>query len=72
LLQEPPLCAHDPEFDAIVVSEETVPGAHAINQVELGEHTPNDYGTASMITNMLALDQLTQSRLPATHPSGSG
>lgn len=32
-VQEPPLCAVDPEFDAIVVSEETVPGAHAINQV---------------------------------------
>lgn len=30
---EPPLCATDPEFDAIVVSEETVPGAHAINKV---------------------------------------
>ncbi|KAI3437923.1 hypothetical protein D9Q98_000368 [Chlorella vulgaris] len=30
---EPPLCAFDPEFDAIVVSEETVPGAHTINQV---------------------------------------
>ncbi|EFN55928.1 hypothetical protein CHLNCDRAFT_145198 [Chlorella variabilis] len=36
--KEPPLCAVDPEFDAIVVSEETVPGAHAINQTraELG------------------------------------
>lgn len=31
--QEPPLCATDPDFDAIVVSEETVPGAHAINKV---------------------------------------
>lgn len=31
--QEPPICATDPDFDAIVVSEETVPGAHAINQV---------------------------------------
>lgn len=30
--QEPPLCAFDPEFDAIVVSEETVQGAHTINQ----------------------------------------
>lgn len=36
--QEPPLCAVDPEFDAIVVSEETIPGAHAINKTraELG------------------------------------
>jgi len=32
-LQEPPICATDPAFDAIVVSEETVPGAHAINKV---------------------------------------
>lgn len=34
--QEPPLCAVDPEFDAIVVSEETIPGAHAINKVQKG------------------------------------
>ena len=32
-VQEPPAAATDPEFDAIVVSEETVSGAHAINRV---------------------------------------
>lgn len=36
--QEPPLCATDPDFDAIVVSEETVPGAHAINKVGSSQH----------------------------------
>jgi phosphopantetheine adenylyltransferase len=31
LLQEPPPAATDPGFEAIVVSEETIPGAEAIN-----------------------------------------
>lgn len=35
--QEPPLCATDPDFDAIVVSEETVPGAHAINKASTSQ-----------------------------------
>lgn len=30
--QVPPIAATDPEFDAIVVSEETIPGAEAINR----------------------------------------
>lgn len=38
LVQEPPVAATDPGFDAIVVSEETIPGALEINRVrsELG------------------------------------
>lgn len=54
VLQEPPLCAVDPEFDAIVVSQETLPGAIAINQVQDGWGSgaackPNTVSTGSFL-----------------------
>ena len=36
LLQVPPVAATDPSFEAIVVSEETIPGAEEINRVRAG------------------------------------
>ena len=35
-LQVPPVAATDPCFEAIVVSEETIPGAEEINRVRAG------------------------------------
>ncbi|PRW57160.1 phosphopantetheine adenylyltransferase-like isoform X1 [Chlorella sorokiniana] len=71
--QEPPLCAVDPEFDAIVVSEETIPGAHAINKTraELG-FPPLVIVVIGLIYSRRRAAKLSSTDLRAEDASGPG